>query len=169
MAGGKAERIAVSGFAIAFVIISLYLGTIIRNNRIFFIALATYIGVLPYIKGDIKAGITAYAASAVLSLILIPNKLYAGIYVIFGVYPLIKLICEKMKTYKEFLLKYFWFNLSVGIAYALFKNIVLVGEFLSTFKGIILLVFLLEFSFFIYDYVFTKFILFVQDKILYKR
>lgn len=160
----NSKKIAISGIAIAFIIISLYLGTIIKNNRIFFIALATYFEVLPVLIGGIKIGFMAYIASSILAIFLIPNKVYAYIYIIIGIYPIVKLLCEKYNVYIEFTFKYLWFNIILILNYYIAKKYMLINDIMIKNREIILIIFI-EILFFIYDYVFTVFINFANNKI----
>jgi hypothetical protein len=158
------KRIVYSGISAALVVLSLYGGTIIVNNKIFFFAFATFIQSIPYITGGIAAGITSFVASAILSLILVPNKLYAGAYAFFGIYPLIKLIAERRKIAIEFIIKYVWFNITVVVGYMIFKNFINLRGIFSGIRGLIIIFILLQIAFLIYDYVFTKFVMFLEDR-----
>lgn len=161
----KTKSIVLSGLISAFMIISLYAGCLIKNNRIFFIALSTYFGAIPIIAGGVKYGLLCYISVSILSLILLPNKIYAIFYFIYGMYPLIKYFCEKESLLKEYILKYIWFNLLTIITYFIFKKIITInGELIK--YSILMLIIILEGLFFIYDYVFTKFITYVKYRIL---
>jgi hypothetical protein len=161
----RTSKVVLGGITVALIMLSLYGGTIIRSNRIFFLALATYIQAIPFAKTGMSGGITSYIAASVLGFILIPNKLYAGIYILFGVYPLIKLLAEKCNIVVEFVLKYFWLNATLALGYSLYSKVIVLNGIFAGSKGIIILVAAAQIVFFGYDYIFTKFIMFVQDRI----
>lgn len=161
------QNIVIGGITTALIFISLYTGTIIRNNRIFFLALSTYFGSIPFLSGNIRYGIMVYIASSLLSLILLSNKIFAAAYVIFGIYPLIKLLSEKHKLVFEFLLKYSWINLSVLMSYFIYILIFKV----KVFKNVYILLYALialEAGFLIYDVIFSKFVYLMKEKIMSK-
>ena len=161
----RTRKITYNGIAIALILISLYGGTIIRNNKLLFICLAVVIGCIPYITGGIKYGVIAYFASVTLAFIIIPNKLYAGVYAIFGLYPLIKLLAERRQLILEYLIKLLWFNASLLITYALLKNFIYINEFLMTNIGKISLLMVAQLFFFGLDYFFNTCINYFTNKI----
>lgn len=162
----KTSALTTGGIVIALIIISLYAGTLIKNNRMFFAALATYIACIPYIRNGIRTGLITYGASAILALILLPNKIYAGIYVFLGIYPYVKYLCEKRKNkWIEYTLKYGWFNITMVLIYFVFKELIYVASFINNFSAIVLSILLLQVVFFVYDFIFTKFILYVDSKL----
>lgn len=162
----RTSKVVLGGISVALIVISLYGGTIIRSNRLFFLALATYIQAIPFAKAGISGGITSYIAALILSFILIPNKLYAGIYILFGIYPLIKLLAEKHNIVVEFLIKYFWLNATLAMGYAIYSKVIILNGIFAGPQGIVILIIVAQIVFLVYDYVFTKFIMFVQDRIL---
>jgi hypothetical protein len=162
----RTSKVVLGGITVALIVICLYGGTIIRSNRMFFLALATYIQAIPFVRSGVSGGITSYLAAAILSFILIPNKLYAGIYILFGIYPLIKLLAEKHNIIVEFLVKYLWFNATLAVGYAIYSKVIILNGIFAGPKGIVILVLAAQVIFLVYDYVFTKFIMFAQDRLL---
>lgn len=157
--------VVVGGISTALIILCLYGGTVIRTNKIAFMFLATFVSSLPYIGGNISIGILSYVAAAVLGWVIVPNKIYVAVYALFGIYPFIKLKSEKFKLFFEFLLKYLWLNAMLIVYYLLFKNFIYIGGFFSSTLGTILLIAAVEVLFLVYDFIFTKFIMFVQDRV----
>lgn len=160
------RSVVLGGISTALIIISLYGGTIIRTNKLAFMVLATLVSSLPYIGGSIGTGILSYAAAAVLGGLMLPNKLYGVVYALFGIYPLIKLKCEKFKLIPEFLIKYLWFNATLIVYYVFFRNFIYLNSFFLSTSGTLVLIVAAEILFLVYDLVFTKFIMFVQDRVL---
>jgi hypothetical protein len=166
MKNSFSRRVVLGGISTALIILSLYGGTVIRTNKIAFMVLATFGSALPYIGGNISTGVLSYISSAILGWLILPNKLYGIVYALFGIYPLIKLKSEKFKVGFEFLLKYLWFNITLIMYYIFFKNFVYLNSFFLSTQGIIILIIAAEGLFFVYDYIFTKFIMLVQDRVL---
>lgn len=165
---GNTRKIVFGGITTGLVIVSLYSGSLFVNNRLFFLAAATYITSIPYIVGGRLYGFIAYAASSVLIIFLIPNKLYALVYIILGIYPLVKLICEGYNLIKEFSIKYLWFNSTLGAMYFALKDFIIVNREILGKPGIVILIFGAQIVFFVYDYLFTRFIVYVDKRVLKK-
>lgn len=159
------RRVVLGGISTALILLSLYGGTVIRTNKIAFMVLATFVSSLPFIRGNISTGVLAYISAAVLGGVILPNKLFVVVYVLFGIYPLIKLRSEKFKIGFEFLLKYLWFNITLVVYYMFFKSFIYLNSFFLGTQGIIILIIAIEGLFFVYDYIFSKFIMFVQDRV----
>lgn len=77
-----------------------------------------------------------------------------GLYFIFGLYPIIKALCEKgFPIYVEFFLKLLYYNLALIILYFMFKLII---KEIPHFKfGLILTLVSSEVIFILYDYLLT--------------
>lgn len=163
------KGIVLGGISTALIILSLYGGTVIRTNKIAFMFLATFVSSLPYIGGNISTGVLSYVSAAVLGWFIIPNKIYVAVYALFGIYPLIKLKSEKFKLFFEFLIKYITFNIMLIVYYVFFKNFIYINSFFLNTQGTIILIAAAEILFLVYDIIFTKFIMFVQDRILRNR
>ncbi len=169
MKNSFSRRVVLGGISTALIMLSLYGGTIIRTNKFAFMVLATFGAALPYIGGNISTGVLSYISSAILGWLILPNKLYAVVYALFGVYPLIKLKSEKFKVVFEFLLKYLWFNITLIVYYLFFKNFIYLNSFFLSTQGTIILMIVAEGLFFVYDLIFTKFIMFIQDRVFRNR
>lgn len=163
----ESKKIASGGLTTAITILSIYGGTLIRNNRISFMVLATYVSAIPYIMGANTVGVLSYAASSILALILVPNKAYAVVYIFAGIYPLVKLVCERHNIVMEFVFKYLWFNAVAAVIYLLFKNMIIISAKLSTPIGISTIIVGAQVLFLAYDFIFTKFIMIFKRRILY--
>lgn len=158
-------KVVLGGISTALIILSLYGGIVIRTNKIAFMVLATFVSSLPYIRGNISTGVLSYISAAVLGGLILPNKLYAVVYALFGIYPLVKLKSEKYQVVFELLIKYLWFNITLAVYYMFFKNFIYLNSFFLGTQGIIILIIAVEGLFFVYDYIFSKFIMFIQDRL----
>ncbi|KMT20852.1 hypothetical protein [Clostridium cylindrosporum] len=162
----KSQDIVLGGISVALIVIFLYLGTIIITNKMFFMALSIILGSIPYIKGGIRPGVIVYLASATLGFLIVPNKLYIGVYIIFGIYPFVKLVAERFKPLIEYIIKYTVFNILLIFAYFIYAGLVNLGPlFKSSYLAIGLFI-SFQVILYIFDFAFTKFIIFIEDRIL---
>lgn len=159
------KKIALNGILGALAVICLLLATILPINRLSFYALSSFFMAVVIIENGIKAGWLFYAATSLLSLIIVPEKLGLVPYVIFfGIYGLVKFYIEKLdKLTIEYILKFVYFNICVGIA--LLSVSKLFDFSLTTEMPWWLLVIALEIVFFIYDFVYTLFINYYREKL----
>lgn len=158
--------IVYGGLSSAIVICCLMLGIYIRSSRFFFMAAATYIGSIPYITGGTKAGLLSFAAVSFLSLFILPDRLYAIIYIIVGIYPFIKSLSERRYGKKcEYIIKYIWVNVAMLIIYFLAKCFTAIDLFNNKAVFIAAGIAVIQVAFYIYDYIFTLFVSFFTKKI----
>jgi hypothetical protein len=159
------RKIALNGILGALAVICLLLATILPNNRLSFYALSSFFIAISIIESGIKAGWLFYAATSLLSLIIVPEKLGLVPYVIFfGIYGLVKYFIEKLgKLAVEYVLKFLYFNVCTGIALVSVSK--LFGYNLTAKLPWWLLIIALEIVFFIYDFVYTLFINYYRDKL----
>lgn len=161
----KTQKIAFGGIAVALVIISLYGGTIIKNNKVFFMAFAIIFTAIPYIIGGIRYGLTSYFSAVILAIILIPNIMYAGVYAVFGTYPLIKLLAERKNIIISYIIKLLWFNISVALVFYTFSQFIYINTFFQTNLGKILFVISLQAVVPMFDFLFNRSIYFFINRI----
>ena len=162
----KSSNLVFGGISTALITLLLYIGSIIPTNKIFFMAFSIAVGSIPYIKSGIKSGIIVYLASSILSFFMVPNKLYIGIYIIFGIYPFIKLISERYSMAIEYTVKYISFNILVLIAYVVYSSFMYLGPLFENTYLIIGFIVGVQILFYIFDFAFTKCIMFFEDRIL---
>lgn len=164
----SSSKLAVNGISVALIILCLYAGMVFPNNKLFFIGCAGLIGGIPYLVGGIKSGVMAYIASDILALALMPNKFYSIAYVILGIYPLVKLLCENKKIISEFIYKFLWLNITLTMCFIIFREFINIEAIDQSIFIKIALIILLNIGFIVYDYVFTKFIMLVEHRIISK-
>lgn len=166
MRESNSKGIAISGVCSALTILSLYGGVIVLNNKLFFMALAVAISGIPYASNSIRVGLISYISSSMLAAIILPNKIYAVVFIFLGIYPLIKLISENKKIVIEFLIKLIWFNSTIIVLYFVFNNLIHLEGIFNGYLGRAILLVSADILFIIYDYMFTKFIMFISDRVL---
>lgn len=154
------KKIAYTGILLALNIILLLLSNIIPINTVFFMGLASFLISIVIMEYGFKLGILFYIASSVLSFLVLPNKAQWVIYIFtFGIYGLIKYLVEKDRPfYIDILLKLVYANLIILSLYFMLKGIIYIPINIFT-----ILVF--QFAFLIYDYVYTLFIDYYEQRI----
>lgn len=107
------------------------------------------------IETDVKWALCAYIASCVPVFLIAENEAKLLYIIFFGYYPIVKFLCEKIRSrVVEYLLKFAVFNVAVLLAYCVFATVFSVdlgdmGEF-GKYTGLILLL-AANFVFVLYD------------------
>lgn len=153
----KAGNIALNGILAAVAVILLFLASILPTGRLSLYVLSSFLVSVVIIESGVWAGWMFYISSLLLSLIVVYDKTGIIPYaVFFGIYGIIKYYIEKINNMVlEFILKFVYFNISLGVAIYTVKNIVF-GDIRPEFIWIAVVV--SEIIFVIYDYVYTLFI-----------
>ncbi|MGB5822596.1 MAG: hypothetical protein WBH44_00855 [Proteocatella sp.] len=98
----KSADLAFMGIMLAINQILLYFGGMTSFNETFFLALASLLIGIVVIEKGIKNGIVFFISSAMMALIIMPNKLNALGYVfILGTYTIVKYYIEKIDNFKK--------------------------------------------------------------------
>ncbi|MEN6315366.1 MAG: hypothetical protein ABFD25_14115 [Clostridiaceae bacterium] len=161
----NSKKIALNGILGALAVVSLLLAAIIPTNTLSFYALSSFFISVVIVENGIRAGWLFFAATSLLSLIVVPEKLALVPYVVFfGIYGIVKYYIEKLnKLALEYVLKFIYFNICAGIAVVTVRQ--LFNTALVSRLPWWLLVIALEVVFFVYDYVYTLFIGYYRDKL----
>lgn len=154
------KKIAYSGILLAVNIILLLMTNIIPMNTMFLMGLASLPVSIIIMEYKIKTGIVFYIASVILSFIIIQNKVQWVMYVFtFGIYGLIKYFIEKGRpVYVELLLKLCFANAVIIVLCILLKTLVIIPINIITILGF-------QLVFVIYDYVYSLFIDYYNEKL----
>lgn len=157
--------IALNGILGALCLVSLFLATFMPTNRLALYALSSFFISVAIVESGVKAGWLFYGSTTLLALIIIPEKLSLVPYIIFfGFYGLAKYYIEKInRIYLEYILKFIYFNLCLGIAWLLIKQL-FVLEITVKLPWFIVVI-ALEVVFLIYDFVYTLFIAYYRDRL----
>ncbi len=162
----SAGRVATGGIFAALSLLLLYGATLLPSGRIGMVAVAGLVPATAVIAGGLPTGFLCYGATALLGLLLLPDKGCALLYVLFfGLYPMVKYLVERLRKLPlEIVLKLVFFNLILVIFLFGFSALLfpLLPELMCTplpLFGIGNVVFL------IYDYGFSKLITFYASRI----
>lgn len=162
----RASRVATGGVLAALSLLLLYGATLMPSGRIGLVAVAGLVPAAGVISGGLATGFLCYGATALLGLLLLPDKGCALLYALFfGLYPMVKYLVERLRRLPvELLLKLAFFNLILliflfGFSALLFPLLPEVMQTALPLFGIGNVVFL------IYDYGFSKLITYYASRI----
>jgi hypothetical protein len=161
----NAKKVALNGILGALSLVSLFLATVIPTNRLALYALSSFFISVAIVESGVKAGWLFYLSTALLALIILPEKLGVVPYVMFfGFYGIAKYYIEKMdKIFLEYILKFIYFNFSLGIAWLLIRQF-FIAELTVKLPWFVIII-ALEIIFLVYDFVYTMFIAYYRDKL----
>jgi hypothetical protein len=131
-----AGRIALTAMLAAFSLTFLYGASLTPSGQLGLVAAAGVFPAAALVSGGYAAGFLCYAASALLALVLVPDKGGAVLYLLFfGIYPLVKHLIEKLRIrVLEWMCKLILCNAALGL-FLRFLRALLLAE-LPAFFGI---------------------------------
>ncbi len=153
-----AKRITFSAMSLALTVICLYAAATLSTGKLVALGLCSLFGCICISQYGTRYGVALYIGASIVSLLLIPNKMFVLLYVLFaGYYPVLKLYIEKLdKQWAEWLLKILSFNCILIAIYLVFK-IFFLPALTSALTGLVLqylgvIILCLEIIFVIYDW-----------------
>ncbi|MDK2564314.1 hypothetical protein QOZ84_12200 [Romboutsia sedimentorum] len=154
------KKVAYGGILLAVNIIILLLLNIIPMNTMFLMGLASLPISIVIMDLGLKSGIAFYMGSTILSFMVMTNKAQWVLYILtFGLYGIVKYIIEQdRRIYIEYVLKLIFANAAICISYLILKSFVQIP--INIF-----LILAFEVVFLIYDYVYTVFIGYYNEKL----
>lgn len=154
------KKISYTGTLLALNLIILTLSNIVPINNLFFMGIASLLVSIVIMEFGINYGIIFSIASIILSFFIIPSKVRWGLYIFtFAIYGILKYLIEKNKNpILSILLKLIISSFIGLILYFILNKFVLIN--MNLFN-----IFIFEIAFFVYDYVYTLFIEYYNDKI----
>jgi hypothetical protein len=119
----KTKRLALTAVFTAFSTVFLYLSSVFPTGQLGFMGIASLFGIAAVIEYGIPGGLFVFVGTAILSLLIVPNKMLVALYaVFFGYYPILKALAEKTKSrVAEWALKIIVFNIALSIVIFVFK------------------------------------------------
>ena len=155
----KTRRIAVSSVLSALGVVMLYLGSMVEVLDISMAVIASLICVFAVIEYGKGYPWLIFTVTALLSLLLLPNKTPAAMYaVFFGFYPIIKEKLERLPRVISWVLKEIIFNVAFAVMAVLVMFVFAMGNIEIDLPYIIGIVFLGELTFVLYDIAMTRLI-----------
>lgn len=154
------RKVAYGGILLSLNIILLLLVNIIPINTLFLLGLASLPIAIVIMEYGPKSGIIFYIGSVLLSFMIMANKAQWILYIFtFGIYGLVKYIIEKDRNFiQEYILKFLAANILIIFAYIILKQFVYIPINIFT-------ILIFEIAFIVYDFVYSQFIDFYNDKL----
>jgi len=156
----RSKETAIAGLFVAVTLILLFAGSLIPVNRIFFAFIsALVVETLTFLTKK-RIVFLVYISASLLSLFLLPLKSYAILYIIFfGGYSVFRMIISNLKRIIKLIFKIIYLNLSFIVLFWIVKEIF--SDIFSKFFNfsdwqIIIILFVLEISLFLYDILLSK-------------
>ncbi len=119
-----AKNIAFSAILCALGVIIMFLGAVIETIDITMAALASFLVVVCMIEIGGYMPFLVFASTATLSMLLLPNKTVAVIYVMyFGFYPILKKYLERLPILFSWIAKFIVFNIAIMLYYIFLKDV----------------------------------------------
>ena len=159
------KEIALGGLLLALSLVTLLLASFVPGIELTLYAMSSLYVAILIINTSPKTGFIFYAASLLLSLLLLPNKLILIPYgFFFGLYGIAKFYIEKLrKQWLEIAFKLLFFNLSWGTAYLIFGNLFL-GTISLPDLAYGFIYFGAQVFFLLYDAIYTLMVAYLQKR-----
>jgi hypothetical protein len=161
----RSKKVALGGVLGALCMVSLYLASYLPTNRIFFYGVSSIFSAVILVEAGANWAWTFYGATALLGLAVIPNKLGIVPYVVFfGIYGIIKYYIEGLRnTVIEIVLKGVFFALAAGAVFLIVRELFM-AEVYSKLPlwALAIAAFIV---FYIYDYAYTRFVIYYELKL----
>ncbi len=163
--GFSSKKVALGGILTALAVITLFFAAIAPTNRLGLYALSSFFVAVVIIENGIKTGWLFYIASSLLSFFIVQNKISLTPYIaFFGLYGIVKFYIEKINNLLvEYILKFLYFNLCLTAAYFFIREVLMYGVLVKFQLWILVAV--LQIIFLVYDYVYTRFVQYYQQKL----
>lgn len=157
MKKNNTKAVAFSGLSTALIVILLFLASIIDVLDYTASAICGLIVTFIIVEFGAKSALCVYLASSVLSLMLIPSKIAALLFIAFcGWYSFVKRYLERIREPFSFVLKLFIFNAVLFLIIAVTKWVFMIDDF--SFLTLTVVLITANVSFVLYDLLITKLI-----------
>jgi hypothetical protein len=133
----NARFITVSAVLMALTVVFAYLGSIFPAIRVAMIAVASLFTVAAVVEAGLGSAVLVYVGSALLGILLLPDKTAAFLYLLFfGFYPIVKSLSEGIKPQAvQWGVKIAVFYAAFTAVWFLFRALVFSAELLTSVTG----------------------------------
>ena len=159
------KKIAVAGILTALSAAALFLENIFPTGKLGFYVFAGFLLSVVIMECGILFGWISFAASSLLAFLLVPEKTAVVPYFLFfGIYSLVKSHIEKLnRIVVELVLKFVFFNAALFILWKI--ALLFIPQRSFEILPVFVIIVLLEILFFVYDWLFSLWIQFYQEKL----
>lgn len=162
------RKVAMGGILTAVSLIFLYFAFYLPSMKLTMYFLAGIIPGLVLVEMGVRQAWMLYAATSILSIIILGNAVHAIAYILmFGLYPITKFYIEKSRRLiSQIILKLVYFNIAIAFIYFFWTKLFTFNVVASIPMTWIIIG--AQPAFLLYDYVFTRVIFYYLDKIRIK-
>ena len=163
----KTKKLTLSAVLCALGVVFMALGSVIDVLDLSVCAFASLIVVFVYLEVGASYALGVYLATSVLALIIVPSKLiFFEYFLVFGIYPLLKALIERLPRWTWFPIKLLFANAIIWII-TLFSALFLSYDFIEGDTLIMKAAFylLMNIAFVAYDYFITVMVRFYYDRL----
>jgi len=155
----RTRRVAVCAMLSALGVVMLYLGSMIEVVDISMAVIASLLCVFAVIEYGGAYPWLVFAVTSVISMLMLPNKTPAAMYVVFfGFYPILKEKLERKPKVISWIFKELIFNAALALMIVLVLFVFTMGEVKVETYLVVLLAVLAELMFVLYDIALTRLI-----------
>ena len=129
----KTKRLTLTAVFTAFSVAFMYLSSVFPTGQLGFMGVSSLLGVAAVIEYKIAGGIFVFAGTALIGLLIVPDKMMVVLYsMFFGYYPILKSLCERLKSrVLEWVVKIGVFNIALTLILFVFKFVLFDFSFLN--------------------------------------
>ena len=168
MQRNKTKQLTVCAMFAALGVILLYLGSLVEVVDISMAVIASLFCVLAVIEYGKGAPWMVFLVTALLSLLLLPNKSAAVYYTFFfGFYPILKAYFERLDRVRSWICKEAVFNVCLAVIILLVKLLLMPGVSIP-FMMYVIIVIMCEGVFILYDIALTRLITFYMYRLRHR-
>ena len=133
MKKNKIRRLTLTAVFTAFSVVFMYLSAVLPPGQLGFLGISSLFGVAAVIEYGIAGGLFVFAGTAVIGLIILPDKMLILLYAMFfGYYPILKSLAEKCRSrILEWIIKLVVFNTALTLILFVFKFVLFDFSFLN--------------------------------------
>ena len=163
------KKIAVAGILTALSDAALFLENFFPRGKLGVYVFAGFLLSVVIMECGILFGWISFAASSLLAFLLVPEKTAVVPYFLFfGIYSLVKSHIEKLnRIVVELVLKFVFFNAALFILWKI--ALLFIPQRFFEILPVFVIIVLLEILFFVYDWLFSLWIQFYQEKLQPKK
>ena len=133
MKKNKTRRLTLTAVFTALSVAFMYLSAVFPTGQLGFLGVSSLLGVAAVIEYGIPGGIFVFAGTAILGLLIVPDKMLVVLYAMFfGYYPILKSLAEKVRSRVfEWVIKLAVFNIALTLILFAFKFVLFDFSFLK--------------------------------------
>ena len=161
----KTRAISLSALLSALTVVSLYFASVWPTGLFGLVAFSSLFSAAAVIESGVVYGIYVFVVSSALGMLILPDKAAPLLFILFfGYYPVIKSLIERIKSIPiQWVLKLVVFNAALTVLWFFLKD--LFFDFGENTPGVIIIYLLGSAVFAVFDYGYSKVLLFYIDRV----